>query len=250
MANLPPWMQGCLENVRLLTGCGTTEECEKLLCDPGWCADSAPSGIHAVCNCLPPYPNGCAPTPYPGCCTFGPESPIWTPGPGETPCYCCCSEIGGAWNADAEDSWKPAAELAEGQTLLVARDAGLQHWSERPLAFRGAAWAPAGAQVRIRFRRGAGGEETVTAHRRQPFLLAGGRLRRAGELVPGTDALVARDGGAAPVVAVEDAPEGTVYMLATSREPATSVDGHLILANGVVAGDFALQLADLDAIGA
>ena len=39
--------------------------------------------------------------------------------------------------------------------------------------------------------------------------------------------------------------EVSIHHLATSEGPATEVDGHLLAINGVVVGDWALQVTDL-----
>ncbi len=243
----PPWKAKCLEYLNILTGCGSPENCARLLCSSGKCAEVA-KYIHAVCTCQPPYLNGCSPTPTPGCCSYTDASPIYVAA--QPSCYCCCGDAaGGAYNAARQGEWRPVAAFVEGDTVYIAEDGTVKKWSERPVAFRGSAAAPEGVRVEIRVRRG-GEEEWVTAHRDQPFLLDGGSLRRAGELVPGVDRLVEEDGTPVPVLAVTAAPAGEVHHLATTREPATSVDGHLLLVNGLVAGDYALQLADLDALEA
>ena len=237
MADPPPWRVRCEEYVRQLGG---------TMCDPARCAEAS-SYTHAICTCQPPFVNGCAGAPTPGCCSYTASSPIWVAGPN---CYCCCGDqASGQWNATDADESRPLAAFVEGDTVYVAEDGSLKKWEERPVAFKGSAPVAAGVMVRVRFRRGER-EEAVPAHRDQPFLLPDRTLRRAGELVPGVDSLVEADGTPALVLAVEEAPEGEAHHLATSRAPATSVDGHLVLANGVVAGDYALQRADLDALNA
>jgi hypothetical protein len=236
MADPPPWLAQCEQFVKMLGG-GT-------MCAPAQCSEIA-SYIHAVCTCEPPYVNGCVGTPTPGCCSYTSSSPIYRAGAN---CFCCCGEqASGQWNAVHEDESRPLAAFVEGDTVYVAADGSLKKWEERPVAFKGSAPVAAGVMVRVRFRRGEQ-DEAVLAHRDQPFRLPDRTLRRAGELVAGVDSLVEADGTPVPVLALEDAPEGQAHHLATSRAPAASVDGHLVLANGVVAGDYALQLADLDAL--
>jgi hypothetical protein len=214
------------------------------MCDE--CEDTPMRGLlHAICSCQPPYENGCR-NPFPGCCAYTSDSPV----PVGTGCFCCCGYYGsGLWNATGAREGRPLAAFVEGDTVYVAEDGSLQKWSQRSVSFKGSAPVAAGVMARVRFRRGERDEE-VLAHRDQPFLLPDRTLRRAGELVPGVDSLVEADGTPVPVLAVEDAPDGEVHHLATSRAPAASVDGHLVLVNGVVAGDYALQLADLDALNA
>jgi hypothetical protein len=77
----------------------------------------------------------------------------------------------------------------------------------------------------------------------QPFLMGDGSLKQADKLVPGKDMLVGEDGSAIPVLSVEAGLfKKGVHHIATSAEKATSLDGHLLLANGVVIGDYATQI--------
>ena len=231
------WM--CLGDLNFQTGCGSPENCAKLLCSSRTFLD-VKQYIQAVCTCQPPYVNGCSPR--------SDASAIYVPL--QPPCWCCCGwTTSGPYSAARQGEWRPVAAFVEGDTIYISEDGTMKKWSERPVAFRGSAAAPEGVRVEIRVRRD-GEDEWVTVHRDQPFLLDGGSLRRAGELVPGVDRLVEEDGTPVDVLAVTAAPAGEVHHLATTREPATSVDGHLLLVNGLVAGDFALQLADLDAMGA
>ena len=62
--------------------------------------------------------------------------------------------------------------------------------------------------------------------------------------MPGIDELVRADGVAVHIVSLQVGKfEKGVHHIATSNKPATSVDDHLILANGIVAGDYSLQLS-------
>jgi hypothetical protein len=242
--------EACLKNIVTITGC-QGDECLELVCPPEACAEALrQQQLHSVCTCQAPYLNGCANNPRPGCCAYGPYSPVAVAGGAKGFCYCCCGgNARGQWNAVDADEIRPLAAFVEGDTVYVAEDGSLQKWSQRSVSFKGSAPVAAGVMVRARFRRGER-EVEVLAHRDQPFLLPDRTLRRAGKLVPGVDSLVEADGTPVPVLAVEDAPDGEVHHLATSRAPAASVDGHLVLVNGVVAGDYALQLADLNALNA
>ena len=83
--------------------------------------------------------------------------------------------------------------------------------------------------------------------RNRPFLLHDGKLKRASKLVPGKDQLVRPDGTAVPITGMEaHVPTRGVHQIAMSTGPATELAGHLVVANGVVCGDYALELADLE----
>lgn len=75
---------------------------------------------------------------------------------------------------------------------------------------------------------------------RQPFLMKDGTLKQAEKLVPGKDLLVAEDGSAMPVISMEAGLfKKAIHHIATSTEKASSLNEHLLLANGVVIGDYA-----------
>lgn len=78
----------------------------------------------------------------------------------------------------------------------------------------------------------------------QPFLMKDGTLKQAQKLVPGKDVLLLQDGSTTPIVSLEVGMfEKGVHHIATSAERATSLDGHLLLANGIVVGDYSLQIS-------
>ena len=78
----------------------------------------------------------------------------------------------------------------------------------------------------------------------QPFLMKDGTLKQADKLVPGKDVLVCEDGSTTPLISLETGIfQQSIHHIATSLEKATSLDGHLLLANGIVIGDYATQMA-------
>lgn len=78
----------------------------------------------------------------------------------------------------------------------------------------------------------------------QPFLMTDGTLKQARKLVPGKDMLVRADGSPTPINSLEVGLFNKgVHHIATSNAPAKSLDGHLLLANGIVAGDYAVQIS-------
>ena len=79
------------------------------------------------------------------------------------------------------------------------------------------------------------------------FLLPSGKLKRADRLAAGRDSLVGPDG--APIAVTGAHPgkwEGGFQCLATDADRPESPDGHLLLTNGVVSGDHALELSQED----
>ena len=75
------------------------------------------------------------------------------------------------------------------------------------------------------------------------FLTPAGKLKRADRLVPGQDFLVSAEG--APVAINEvsiSKRKGGVHHIAIDKEFTGNVDGHLLISEGVVSGDFNLQI--------
>ncbi len=248
----PPWLPGCLENLSVLTGC-QGDACRQLLCTENHCND-AQTYMHAVCYCQKPYPNGCAGTnPPAGCCSYTAESPIWVAqAPG---CYCCCgcfaSDTPVVWGLDeaGQPQTKAIREFIKGDPVYVADGVDLKHWSTRTVQFS-AGTGEGGMNTLLKIEFAApGGDDTVYCNREQLFLMPDGKLKRANRLVPVADSLVLQDGTAARVVSITPGRyKKGVHHIATSMGPATEVAGHLIVADGVVAGDYALQISHLDEI--
>jgi hypothetical protein len=216
-------------------------------CDPNFC-ETAAEYIAAFCNCHPPYQNGCQNAPSPDCCVFSSTSPVPVPG-GNGVCFCCCGDRVTVNAVALATESKAAHEIEIGDKVRAALDGRLSQWAERPVQFSAGIGAdPARPMIEIRFG-DAADAGTILATRNQLFLMPGGVLKRAARLAAGRDVLVRADGATAPIVAMEatKALRG-VHQIATSRDPATDLGGHLIVVNGIVCGDYALQLSDLDSI--
>lgn len=70
-----------------------------------------------------------------------------------------------------------------------------------------------------------------------------GTLARVDKLMPG-DQLISADGTPDTVTSVSVGSYAkSIHHISTSSGPATGVDGHLIIVNGIVAADFALQVS-------
>lgn len=93
---------------------------------------------------------------------------------------------------------------------------------------------------------GSAGDITVTD--RHVFLVANGSpagatLKRAIDLVPGADMLVASDGKAVPVGSLAFITyRGGIHHIATGTDLDDGWEGHLIVTNGIISGDYLLQL--------
>jgi hypothetical protein len=158
-------------------------------------------------------------------------------------CYCCCSCF--AWGtrvAVAGGQTREIQEVGVGETILTGSldlSAGIQlEWTERTVVFSDGT-SPTPEQIVILVRYGEQGEITVTAD--QPFLLANGTLKRADRLTL-EDRLVDEAGQEVELKAVWLGKlDVGLHNIAADTE-GTTLDGHLIAVNGVVAGDHTVRV--------
>ncbi|WP_343697832.1 hypothetical protein [Flavobacterium sp.] len=76
----------------------------------------------------------------------------------------------------------------------------------------------------------------------QVFLLSNGKYAKAGQLRPGFQ-LVKKDGGPADIINVSLGYfYGGIHNISTNAPMKDNPNGHLLLINGVIAGDFSVQL--------
>jgi hypothetical protein len=86
-----------------------------------------------------------------------------------------------------------------------------------------------------------GGAEII-ATSDQLFLVAGNKLERADQLFPGQQ-LVSQSGAPLEIALVSIGGfDGGLWEISTSRTPTPDPNNHLIAANGLVVGDYALQI--------
>lgn len=223
----------CLENARKI-------DPHAKLCDQSLC-ESASDYLYRFCNCLPPMPPQ-------NPCPYGPNSPVPVYDRSGEVCYCCCSDVASYTPiAVPEGEEQPIETLVVGDKVLSAGSD--LDWTPRAVGFSGG--IPPGpdngrTMVSIAYRL-PGGAATLVVTADHVFLLPDGRLRRAEALVPGVDELTSPDGRPVPILSVEvGESHGGVHHIATSDGVATGVDGHLLNMKGVVAGDWALQCAEIE----
>src|SRR5215213_8351466 len=126
--NNPPWWYSqCLENIQKLGGTVCPQEsCSNQPYQPY---------LRAICNCQPPYPNGCTPVnnPPPNCCAFNASTPIPVM---SQDCYCCCGCFADSTPvAFDKDQYKALVEFEVGDMIYVADDIKLTSWSQRRVMF-------------------------------------------------------------------------------------------------------------------
>jgi hypothetical protein len=212
------------------------------LCDTTHCDDSLIVGYtESYCTCVGQFVNGCAPNRTPNCCVFNAETAV--PIAAEK-CYCCCGCFANgtpvAYDATA---YKSIEDFLVGDLVYVADDATLSSWSQQKVLWSAGAGPGNNPMLMVAFESGAT-TDFLIVNRAQPFLMPDRTVRRAVTLVPGRDELVGADGSPHKVLSLTvGAFANGLHHVATSRTPAKSVDRHLLLAKGIVCGDWALQVA-------
>jgi hypothetical protein len=235
----PWWLQPCKDNIAKIPN--------GKLCSQDHCTE-AQNYSHAVCTCVPPYSNGCPDPPTSTCCSYTATSPVFVAG--TPPCYCCCGCLANdTLVAVDQDERKAIQEFVVGDMVYVAMDRELQTWDQLPIQFS-AGTGPNSVtdMIQIRF---AGPEqelgETIIATRNQLFMVQGNKLKRASRLVPQLDALMRPDGSTVEVIDLTTGQfKGGVHAISTSVLQAREWAGHLMVYNGIVGGDYALQVTDLE----
>jgi hypothetical protein len=235
----PWWLQPCKDNIAKIPGA--------VMCSQDHCTD-AQNYSHMICNCQAPYSNGCPDPPTPTCCSYTATSPVFVAG--TPPCYCCCGCLANDTLVAVDSSERKAIqEFVVGDMVYVAMDPELQTWNQIPVQFS-AGTGPESVTDMIQIRFGGLGDEvleSIIATRTQLFMVEGNKLKRASRLVPQHDRLMRSDGSLVDVVDLTTGRfKGGVHAIATSVLQATQWAGHLMVYNGIVGGDYALQVTDLE----
>jgi hypothetical protein len=206
-----------------------------------WVCKSVPDYIYKFCHCQPPNPPQ-NPCPYAG------NSPVPVYKDSGGICYCCCSCF--AWHtpiAVPDGDPKPIQTFVVGDNVLAA-GADLK-WTPYEVEFSdgippGPDYGKTMFSIYYQLPEGVSSLIVTADH---VFLLSDGKLRRSEFLIPGKDSLMSADGKPVPVLSIEVGGWfGGVHHIATSGDPATSVEGHLLNSKGIVTGDWALQIADIE----
>lgn len=162
-------------------------------------------------------------------------------------CYCCCSCFANDTLIGVPDGAVEIYTIPVGGVVLAAAvdhdDEALSvRWSEQEVGFSAGTGNNGKQAAMVYLVYGINGaERELVCTMDQPLMLADGKLTTAGKLRPGQQLL---DKDCKPVIvrlASVGSYEGGVHHIATKVPWTGSVDNHLILAGGVIAGDFALQ---------
>jgi hypothetical protein len=228
----------CLKNAQLIDP--KARLCQTWVCEQ----DTTRADVTKFCHCQPPYPPQ-------NPCPYGANSPVVVfDGPSST-CFCCCSCFAyGTKIAQTPDSNKEIQLFTVGEPVLAAGP-GLD-WHEATVEFSSGVepHPDYGKTVLVVYYSGPEGERSIVVTPDHVFAVkaaAGVGIKRAYKLVPGADELVAADGSAVRILGTETAGWNKgLHHIATTNTPATSLDGHLLISDGLVSADWAVQISDLD----
>ncbi|ATY30928.1 hypothetical protein [Sphingomonas psychrotolerans] len=165
-------------------------------------------------------------------------------------CYCCCTCFAANTPIAVPNGLMAIGDLlVNNEVLAAAGTPGSWNWTAQTVTFSAGTPASApGSLGNMMIYLAYGDNQSLIVSRDQLMVLPDGKLKRADQLVPGTDMLVAAD-GSAPLninMLASGYYMGAIHHIATSTpsydEWDGSIDDHLINANGVVAGDYLLQM--------
>lgn len=158
-------------------------------------------------------------------------------------CYCCCSCFANKTLIGLPDAQAcPIFEITEGDSVMAGTvgQSGSIDWSPTVVGFsQGTTEGTEPSMVYLVY----GDGQQMIASTDQPLMLSDGSMTTAGRIVPAKDRLMGIDGTPLDVtLASLGSYTGGVHHIATDKAWTGSIDDHLIQANGVVAGDFVLQM--------
>lgn len=162
-------------------------------------------------------------------------------------CYCCCSCFANDTLIAIPNGSKPIHSISKGEKVLagsVDSAGGTLNisWADSMVNFSSGT-GPQGHQPMMVYISMSGKHKhDLICSPDQPFLLANGRYAQAGKLYPG-QCLVDKDGEPVEVELVSiGSYSGGVHHISTNKPWHKKPNGHLLLAGGVVAGDYTMQL--------
>jgi hypothetical protein len=241
-----------------------------LLCPTDHCDEyQGTSNFHRICNCVDWQGNrvpNCDPKDnlYPvqtGEC-YNPETKEWRSGTSQAcaqlglpwyfaTCYCCCSCFAASTPVADPQGFRPIGDYLIGDEVLTAFRTG-DSWTWQPATVQYSNGSPATTATgpgvgNLMYLIEYGTKQSVLATPNQLFLLPDGKLRRANQLTPGTDSLVGVNGTPVAIGRISTGfYKGPIHHIATQMvsygDFSGKIDGHLINTNGVVAGDYLLQV--------
>ncbi|NSL86285.1 hypothetical protein ECE50_005565 [Chitinophaga sp. Mgbs1] len=129
--------------------------------------------------------------------------------------------------------------------VYVADNADLSKWSQKEVLFSSGAgdMNSETTMIKLTYEVSPGKLDHLFVSRDQLFYMTDKKMKAAAKLVPEKDKLVYKDGSTALVKSLEVGKyKKGLHHIATTLEPAVVLAGHLMLAKGIVCGDYALQM--------
>lgn len=166
---------------------------------------------------------------------------------GPTFCYCCCSCFANDTLIAVPEGNRQIYLIAKGEQVLagsVGSTGGKlkMNWANAEVNFSQGSGSTGLQPMMVYILMAGKNTHELICSLDQPFLLADGKYTQAGKLRPGQQ-LVDKDGDPVTVELVSiGAYVGGVHHISTSKPWHKTPDGHLLLAGGVVAGDYTMQI--------
>ncbi|WP_341277703.1 Hint domain-containing protein [Paenibacillus sp. FSL H8-0537] len=165
-------------------------------------------------------------------------------------CYCCCSCFAHGTQIGTPQGHTAIEKFSVGDKVITASlqqsEQGIQlEWKKARLNFSNGTGPQSHqpAMVYIRF----GGHGSIIVTPDHLFLMPSGKLKRADRLVPGHDLLISYNATEVEINEISIGEyTGGVHHIATDVSFNGSLDGHLLLSEGLVSGDFNLQIRQRD----
>jgi len=159
-------------------------------------------------------------------------------------CYCCCSCFANDTKIAVPGGAKEIYLIAKGDQVLTASVAsgGKLEWSNANVSFSAGTSAKGHQPVMVYLSMAGNETHDLVCNLDQPFMLANGKYARASKLRPGQQ-LMDKDGNPVTIEVISVGMyDGGVHHISTETPWNKNPDGHLLLAAGVVAGDYTMQL--------
>jgi hypothetical protein len=156
-------------------------------------------------------------------------------------CFCCCSCLAFGTPIATPGGVKAIELFNIGDSISVGSwDKSKLGWADGSVKF--SSGTDPGSNSTMIFIE-LGEQRRIIATPDNLFLMSDGKLKRADRLVPTKDQILTADGGTLGVTAVLSGQwTKGLHHIATGMEFTGSLDGHLINANGIVSGDYCLQI--------
>lgn len=238
-----------------------------LICPDRHCNDYADFSVqaHRICNCQQidgsTIPN-CTPKdnlyPYPSNVCLNVKDPskyntkasvaCLSQGEGYYPltCHCCCSCFAYGTKIGVPNGTKKIEQFITGDQVLAA-DVTLNScepkldWKTVNVSFSSGTGPDGHQSAMIFIQHGDSATTIVTPD--HIFLLSTGKLKRADRLVPGLDFLTDANGKAVQINEISVGEyQGGVHHISTEINFDGTLNGHMLVSDGVVSGDFDLQI--------